>query len=106
MMPANASDVRRGDEGAVPGLVMAKWLRLAAAPSFAIMALLTVALDSSLPNAVCLAASHFGLGGMTPMYLLMAIFHSAPWLNLISRRRTVAQYSSQSCDSFHGPRSF
>jgi hypothetical protein len=28
------------------------------------------------------------LGGMIPMYLLMSIFHAAPWLKLISRRWT------------------
>ena len=93
MMPDDGSGARYDGKTTVATLVMVKWLRLAAAPSFAIMALLTVALDSSLPNALCLAASHFGLGGMAPMYLLMTIFHSAPWLNLISRRRTVAQYS-------------
>jgi hypothetical protein len=93
MMPDDESGARYDGKTTVATLVIVKWLRLAAAPSFAIMALLTVALDSSLPNALCLAASHFGLGGMTPMYLLMTIFHSAPWLNLISRRRNAAQYS-------------
>ena len=28
------------------------------------------------------------LSGMVPMYLLMSAFHSAPWLKLISRRRS------------------
>jgi hypothetical protein len=82
MTPANARSARAG-------LVTGRWLRLAAAPSFAIMALLTVALDSSLPNALCLAAGHSRLGGMAPMYLLMAVFHLPPWLNLISRRRNL-----------------
>jgi hypothetical protein len=54
---------------------------------------LTVALDSGQPNALCLTAGSLQPGGMAPMYLLMAIFHSMPWLNLISRRRNVAQYS-------------
>jgi hypothetical protein len=90
MMPDDAS----GDgKTTVATLVMVKWLRLAAAPTFAIMALLTVALDSGLPNALCIATGHLGVGGMVPMYLLMAVFHSAPWLNLILRRRNVAQYS-------------
>ena len=93
MTPANANGARADDGGAMAGLVMVKWLRLAAAPSFAIMALLTVVLENSLPNALCLATGHFGLGGMAPMYLLMAVFHSAPWLNLILQRRHVAQYS-------------
>jgi hypothetical protein len=90
MTPDDAS----GDgKTTVATLVMVKWLRLAAAPSFAIMALLTVALDSSQPNALCLTAGSLQPGGMAPMYLLMAVFHSAPWLSLILRRRAVAQYS-------------
>ena len=93
MMPDDGSGARGDDGGAMAGLVMAKWLRLAATPSFAIMALLTVALDSGQPNALCLTAGSLQSGGMAPMYLLMAIFHSMPWLNLISRRRNVAQYS-------------
>jgi hypothetical protein len=94
MTSDDASNVTRADDGgAMAGLVMVKWLRLAAAPSFAIMALLTVALDSGQPNALCIATGHLGVGGMAPMYLLMAVFHSAPWLSLILRRRAVAQYS-------------
>jgi hypothetical protein len=90
MTPANARSLTGvHDDGARAGLVTGRWLRLAAAPSFAIMALLTVALDSSLPNALCLAAGHSRLGGMAPMYLLMAVFHLPPWLNLISRRRNL-----------------
>jgi len=93
MMPDDGSGARGDDGGAMAGLVMAKWLRLAATPSFAIMALLTVALDSGQPNALCLTAGSFQPGGMAPMYLLMAVFHSAPWLHLILQRRHVAQYS-------------
>jgi len=84
---------RSEDEGVMAGLVAGRWLRLAAAPSFAIMAFLTVVLDSGVPNALCSAAGHFGLSGMAPMYVLMAVFHSAPWLNLISRQRNVARHS-------------
>jgi len=64
-------------------------LSLAAAPTFAIMALLT-ATDGQ-PQLLC-SAAHLGspLGGMVPMYLLMSAFHSGPWLKLISGRRSGA----------------
>jgi hypothetical protein len=57
-------------------------LSLAAAPTFAIMALLTAALGGP-PD---MHASP--LGGMVPMYLLMSAFHSAPWLKRLSSRRS------------------
>jgi hypothetical protein len=66
----------------------ATWLALAAAPSFALMALLTSVQDSGAPDMLC-AAGHDGslLGGMVPMYLLMSAFHLVPWLKLVSGRR-------------------
>jgi len=65
----------------------AGWLALAAAPSFAIMALVVGAMGESEPDMLC-SAMHGGsmLGGMIPMYFLMSVFHSSPWLKLISRR--------------------
>jgi hypothetical protein len=66
----------------------ANWLSLAAAPTFAIMALLTGVLGSAPGNILCSAAPDASpLTGMIPMYLLMSAFHSAPWLKLISSRR-------------------
>lgn len=66
----------------------ADWLCLAAAPTFAIMALLTGGLGA--PDMLCAAASQaFPLNGMVPMYLLMSAFHLAPWLRLISGRSRV-----------------
>lgn len=66
-----------------PGL--AKWLGLAASPTFAAMALLT-----SLGNApmvmLCSGEPGFPLGGMVSMYLLMSVFHATPWLRLIASR--------------------
>jgi len=62
-------------------------LSLAAAPTFAIMALLTGIQDGGMPGMLCSAAHDASpLSGMVPMYLLMSAFHSAPWLRLISRR--------------------
>ncbi len=63
------------------------WLGLTAAPSFAMMALITAVSGSSQPQMLCSAHGGSALGGMVPMYLLMSIFHSAPWLKLITRAR-------------------
>jgi len=63
------------------------WLSLAAAPTFAIMALLTGVLGSSTPDILCSAGHHASpLSGMVPMYLLMSAFHVSPWLKLVSSR--------------------
>ena len=74
--------------GNAAALGAAGWLSLAAAPTFAIMALLTGALGGGAPDMLCSAAPDASpLSGMAPMYLLMSAFHSAPWLKLISSRR-------------------
>ena len=65
----------------------AGWLSLVAAPTFALMALLTGVFGSSAMDMVCSPGHASVLGGMVPMYLLMSTFHSAPWLKLIARRR-------------------
>jgi hypothetical protein len=73
-----------GGGNAAPG--MARWLGLAAAPTFAIMALWTT-LFSGQPDMLCMAMQGSSpMSGMTVMYLLMSAFHSSPWLNLISKR--------------------
>jgi hypothetical protein len=65
----------------------ANWLSLAAAPSFAIMALLTAFPGAGPPDMLCAAAQHTApLSGMAAMYGLMSAFHLAPWLKLISSR--------------------
>ena len=65
----------------------ADWLCLAATPTFAIMAFLT-ALGGGKPDILCVAMQHASLlNGMTPMYLLMSVFHSAPWLRLFGCRQ-------------------
>jgi len=64
------------------------WLSLAAAPIFAIVALVTGIQDGGMPDMLCLAAQNASpLTGMVPMYLLMSAFHSAPWLRLITNWR-------------------
>jgi hypothetical protein len=71
---------------------MIRSLHLSAAPTFALMALVTGAFDSGGSNALC-SADGFALSGMTPMYLLMAVFHAAPWLKLMSRRTHVTLFA-------------
>ncbi len=66
----------------------ADFLTLAAAPTFAVMALLTSMLAGGLPDALCGASP---LSGMVPMYWLMSAFHLAPWLKLISNRRNAVR---------------
>jgi hypothetical protein len=72
----------------------ADFLSLAAAPSFATMALLTGVFGGGPPDMLCAAAHDMSpLGGMVPMYVLMSAFHSAPWLKLVSARRSGARRS-------------
>jgi hypothetical protein len=73
-----------GDSRGSAILGASNYLRLAAAPTFAIMALLTGVLGS--PKDLLCSAAHdvSPLTGMAAMYLLMSIFHSPPWLKLIS----------------------
>ncbi|XIA62529.1 hypothetical protein ACFIOY_23685 [Bradyrhizobium sp. TZ2] len=79
------SAIRR-ENGNAAAIGAADWLYLAAAPTFAIMALLTGVLGGGSPDALCSTASASPLSGMVPMYLLMSAFHSAPWLKLIASR--------------------
>jgi hypothetical protein len=63
----------------------AGWLGLAAAPTFALMALRTVFFTGE-PDILCMAMQGSSpVSGMTVMYLLMSAFHAAPWLKFISR---------------------
>ena len=71
-----------------PRPTAAEWLSLAAAPTFALMALLTAILGGGAADAICSAMPDaWPLGGMAPMYLLMSLFHAAPWLKRIAGRR-------------------
>jgi hypothetical protein len=69
-------------------LCAADYLSLAAAPTFLAMALLTGLLGDAGVAMICAGAQGPSLlSGMTPMYLLMSVFHAAPWLKLAARRR-------------------
>ena len=70
----------------------ARWLSLAAAPTFGMMALLSF-IGGDAPAMICAAGQASPLTGMTAMYVLMSAFHSAPWLKLISGGRSAAGQS-------------
>ena len=77
--------IRTGRRREAAALGAAGWLGLAAAPSFAIMALLTYVSGAG-ADMMCSAGQDASpLSGMVPMYVLMSTFHLAPWLKLISR---------------------
>ena len=79
--------------GSIRGMIAAEFLSLAAAPTFATMALLT-GFSGGPPDVLCAAGQHSSpLSGMVPMYLLMGAFHSAPWLKLIASWRSPARGS-------------
>jgi hypothetical protein len=70
----------------------ADWLGLAAAPTFATMALLTAVLGDGPQDVLCSAMPDVSLlTGMAWMYMLMSAIHSAPWLRLIPHRRSIAR---------------
>jgi hypothetical protein len=59
-------------------------LRLAAAPTFALMAVLIAMARDGRSDVICSAMpAGAPLGSMTVMYLLMSAFHLAPWLKRI-----------------------
>ncbi len=78
------------ENGKAAAIGVADFLCLAAAPTFALMALLTAVVGGGSADALCGASP---LSGMVPMYLLMSAFHLAPWLKLISQRRNPARRS-------------
>ena len=64
------------------GATAADWLALAAAPSFAAAGLATALGGTAMP--LC-SAGGMPLDGMPAMYLLMSLFHLAPWLRRATR---------------------
>jgi len=81
--PSVTAKMPSGDRVA---LSAASWLSLAAAPTFALMALVTALFEDGRVAALCTQAGlPSALTGMGPMYLLMAAFHLAPWLRLAAR---------------------
>ena len=83
------------DAGAVPretAMVRAiDGLALAAAPIFALMALLEAIAATDPAAVLCSASGASPMNGMVTMYLLMGVFHTAPWLKLIPARRAAGR---------------
>jgi len=69
-------------------------LALAASPVFALMAL--VSAQDAPRHALCSAQSALlPVDGMTAMYLLMSLFHLAPWLGLARRSRAMRPHDQE-----------
>lgn len=65
-----------------------RYLHLAATPIFGIMATLTGLHGAGVAGSLCSASPKSSpLTGMAVVYLLMSLFHSPPWLKLISAWR-------------------
>jgi hypothetical protein len=71
---------------------IANGLRFAAAPTFALMALLNAMARDGRSDVICSAMpTGAPLGDMTVMYLLMCAFHLVPWLKRIGGRFPMAR---------------
>ncbi|MGJ5150469.1 hypothetical protein [Bradyrhizobium sp. HKCCYLR1023] len=65
---------------------LAEALRFAAAPTFALMAVLNAMARDDRADMICSAMpAGAPLGDMTVMYLLMSAFHLVPWLKRMRR---------------------
>jgi hypothetical protein len=68
-------------------LSAADWLSLAAAPTFAMMAVLTFVVGSGPANTLCSVAHGASpLSSMVAMYGVMSVFGLGPWLKLVCSR--------------------
>ena len=83
---SNAGDgcAIRGDEGGTPA---ASFLSLAAAPTFAVMALWSAVAGGPAAMMCSSGGSVLSLNSMAAMYALMSVFHVSPWLALLSNWR-------------------
>ncbi len=80
---AGAASSQRGALSGTRG--PARWLGLAATPTFALMAVLTGVFGGGM-DMVCSGGQGSLLDGMVPMYVLMSAFHAPAWLKLIASR--------------------
>ena len=69
------------------------WLHLAAAPTFAVMALLTGMRSSGAQAMLCVPMQDmFPVNSMVLMYALMSAFHLPPWLRLVFAQRPFSHF--------------
>lgn len=82
----------------------ARWLHFAATPIFAVMALVTAFTGSGM-DAMAHSAMHASTwNGMLVMYILMAVLHAAPWLELRAKRRGAAHAAADGRGRQHATR--
>jgi hypothetical protein len=91
MSPVVRHDVETCAGGGSAASGAAGWLGLAAAPTFAVMALWTGLFSGQSDMLGMPMQDSSPKSGMTLMYLLMSVFHTAPWLRLISSRRALGE---------------
>jgi hypothetical protein len=97
-MTRNAIGIREAQLPVARGIP--ERLSLAAAPTFALMALLTGVFAGGSQDVLCSAAHDASpLNGMVVMYLLMSAFHAAPWLRLMSNRHGGARSRPHAMDT-------
>ena len=87
-MSAARIETGRRSDAAAPGA--AGWLGLAAAPTFAVMALLTYVPGGNADMMCSAAHGASALSGMVPMYVLMSAFHSVPEIDLPPTKRCLS----------------
>ncbi len=94
MSGSSENNERVGRHAAAPALpaIAGRWLAMAAAPSFALMTVLSA--YGATGDMICSAHDSPMLGGMVPMYLLMSLFHCGPWLKLLAREEPGARISA------------
>jgi hypothetical protein len=85
-LPVSGKENGRAKPGRRLGAV--DWLSLAATPTFSLMALVSATGGGAEMLCSSTMQDLLPLSGMAVMYVLMSVFHLAPWLRLISSSTT------------------
>lgn len=86
LIPARALDPAAHAGGGTAAAGLARWLGLAAAPAFALMALATGPFGSTSPMLCMGGQDIWSPDSMALMYALMSVFHLGPWLKIVQGR--------------------